>query len=437
MKITLTGDSLFSSTNLNQRLDPAIITILDAAQINFTNAEFTTPRSTTAPAAGRGYTTAVAPNRIAELTNLGFNLINFANNHSGDFGIQGILDTYRAATNAGIEPLGIGRSYDEAIKPRFIDLPNLRVAIVSATTTRSEVFLASNAGNGVAARPGVNPLRWQRTYVVDPEKFTQLQRINQELGTARSQSIGTAIERWDKLPNNQLYLGSMYQEKLLIEKGNQNYVKTTVNQHDLTVIKKQLADARRRADYVIFDLHTHEGVAENWYADEPAQFVKTAAHEIIDAGADVFVGHGAHFLRGIEHYHGKPIFYNLGSFLMEFEAGESLIPPEMYAEYHLPTNSVPSALHGSRAQDQAGHFVGFNGDPVFSQGALVQIELKTDGPHYYLYPTDLRMQDQRNLNRGIPVLADEQQAQLVIERLQKLSSQFTYDGTTHELKFKN
>ncbi len=36
---------------------------------------------------------------------------------------------------------------------------------------------------------------------------------------------------------------------------------------------------------------------------------------MIDAGADVVVGHGPHVLRGIEFYGGKPIVYSLGNFL--------------------------------------------------------------------------------------------------------------------------
>ena len=439
MKVFLTGDSLFSSTNLRQRLDPAIVQRLSAADVNFTNAEFTTPDVTTAPAAGRGYTTAVPQNRLDELVDLGFNLVNFANNHSGDFGIKGMLDTYNAAQERGLQPLGIGRSRAEAMKPRFIDQPDWRIGIVSATATRGDIFLASDAGNGVAARPGVNPLRWQRTYVVDAAKYDQLVQINRVLGTEKSQRIGTDIERWASLPPNQMYLGSMYEERLLIEKGEKNYVKTTPHRQDLEAIKRQIQDAKRRADFVIFDLHTHEGIAENWYADEPAEFVKVAAREIIDAGADVVLGHGAHFLRTIENYHGKPIFYNLGSFLMEFEAGESIIPPEMYEAYHLsPATARPSDLHSSRATDQNGNFVGFNGDPVFSEGLMVEIDLTAQGPRYYLVPTNLRMQDQRNLNRGIPVIADEQTAQQIIQRLQLLNphfaAQFKYHHSSHELE---
>ncbi len=38
------------------------------------------------------------------------------------------------------------------------------------------------------------------------------------------------------------------------------------------------------------------------------------AHKAIDNGADVFIGHGVHTIRGVEIYGGKPIFYGVNSF---------------------------------------------------------------------------------------------------------------------------
>lgn len=38
---------------------------------------------------------------------------------------------------------------------------------------------------------------------------------------------------------------------------------------------------------------------------------------MIDAGADVVVGHGPHILRGIEVYKRRPIFYSLANFIFE------------------------------------------------------------------------------------------------------------------------
>ena len=51
----------------------------------------------------------------------------------------------------------------------------------------------------------------------------------------------------------------------------------------------------------------------------PADFIPIFARAVIDAGADVFVGHGPHVLRGIEIYKGKPIFYSLSNFIFQNE----------------------------------------------------------------------------------------------------------------------
>ncbi len=43
------------------------------------------------------------------------------------------------------------------------------------------------------------------------------------------------------------------------------------------------------------------------------------ARRLIDAGADLVMGHGAHHLQAIEHYKGRWIFYNLGNFMFSAE----------------------------------------------------------------------------------------------------------------------
>jgi poly-gamma-glutamate synthesis protein (capsule biosynthesis protein) len=422
MKITFTGDSLFSSRQFAKRLDHQILDLLASSDGAFTNAEFSTPNHETAPAAGRGYVTAVRPDHLDEFNDLHFNLVNFANNHTGDFGTDGILDTIHETEKRGIEPLGLGRSLDEAQKAHFIDTAQGRIGIVAASATRAEVFLASNAGNGVPARPGLNPLRWSQTYVLTPEQFAALQQIDASLGTAASAAIGTRIERWQPQDADHFQFGSMFEQKLLIEKGTKPHVKTTANPDDLAAITKQIQDAKKRSDFVIYSVHTHEGVAENWYADEPAEFIQQAAHAGIDAGADIFIGHGAHFLRGIELYHGKPIFYNLGSFLMEFEAGESIIPPEMYASYGFEPGATPSDLHQSRAYDEKGDFAGFNADELFSEGVILTLDVAKG--EYQLQPIDLRMSDANALHRGIPAIADPAFGAKIIQRLSRLSAAF-------------
>jgi hypothetical protein len=48
---------------------------------------------------------------------------------------------------------------------------------------------------------------------------------------------------------------------------------------------------------------------------EPRGDLRLWARAVIDAGADLVVGHGPHVLRGIEFYRGKAVVYSLGNFL--------------------------------------------------------------------------------------------------------------------------
>ena len=47
----------------------------------------------------------------------------------------------------------------------------------------------------------------------------------------------------------------------------------------------------------------------------PADWLKKWTHEEIDAGADIIVMHGAPLVHGVEIYHKRPIFYDLGNFI--------------------------------------------------------------------------------------------------------------------------
>ena len=75
--------------------------------------------------------------------------------------------------------------------------------------------------------------------------------------------------------------------------------------------------------YVIVTFHAGaEGSSAIWHEDEEEQFLgenrgNTVAFSraMIDAGADIVVGHGPHVLRAVECYKDKPIVYSLGNFV--------------------------------------------------------------------------------------------------------------------------
>jgi len=53
------------------------------------------------------------------------------------------------------------------------------------------------------------------------------------------------------------------------------------------------------------------------YIATPEAWQVDIAHAAVDAGADLLVGTHAHLPKGIEMYHGKPVFYGIGSFLFD------------------------------------------------------------------------------------------------------------------------
>ena len=54
--------------------------------------------------------------------------------------------------------------------------------------------------------------------------------------------------------------------------------------------------------------------AEEEYYGEPRGDVVWFARGVVDAGADLVIGHGPHVVRGIEHYKDRLIAYSLGNF---------------------------------------------------------------------------------------------------------------------------
>lgn len=73
-----------------------------------------------------------------------------------------------------------------------------------------------------------------------------------------------------------------------------------------------VARARNDADLVIVSLHWgHE------YIHRPSPGQVRLAHEIIDSGCAVILGHHPHVLQGLEDYHGGLIAYSLGNFVFD------------------------------------------------------------------------------------------------------------------------
>jgi poly-gamma-glutamate synthesis protein (capsule biosynthesis protein) len=73
-----------------------------------------------------------------------------------------------------------------------------------------------------------------------------------------------------------------------------------------------IADLNNLSDAIIANIHW--GVE---YEKENNIAQRNLAHTMIDAGADIIIGHHPHVIQGVEIYNNKPIFYSLGNFIFD------------------------------------------------------------------------------------------------------------------------
>lgn len=169
-----------------------------------------------------------------------------ANNHIGDFGDDGLLETIEILDQAGIAHAGAGRNAAEAGTPALLDINGLRVAIVAFADQLREWA----AG---LVKPGVN--------------YTPISTEPESFGRVRS----------------------------------------------------TIQNARDQADVVFFSIHWGPNMRTR-----PPEHFQEFARQVIDAGADLFWGHSAHVLQGIELHRGKPIIYDAGDFVDDYAVDPEL-----------------------------------------------------------------------------------------------------------------
>ena len=80
----------------------------------------------------------------------GFDVLNLANNHSGDYGRAAFLDTLRFTRGLGMTPVGGGINRRRALRPRVVTRHGLRVAFVGFSDRLPLSFYATRSRPGIA-----------------------------------------------------------------------------------------------------------------------------------------------------------------------------------------------------------------------------------------------------------------------------------------------
>ncbi|NLY43088.1 MAG: CapA family protein [Clostridiaceae bacterium] len=129
------------------------------------------------------------------------------------------------------------------------------------------------------------------------------------------------------------------------------------------MIKEDIHALRGKVDILAVSLHW--GVEDSHYI---TQEQREMAHNIIDDGADMILGHHPHVLQGIEIYKGKPIIYSMGNFVFDQNKkpnNESmLVDMEFEGDKLSRLEVIPLQIIGQkqtiRAKDEdAAHILGY------------------------------------------------------------------------------
>ena len=413
VSIALTGDSFITQRLPRDSKFAALQNFLGAHDVRFTNFEILLHDFEVYPAPVSGGTWAVArPAVLQDLKDLSFNMFAWANNHTIDWNLGGILTTMKHLDENKCLHAGVGRNLEEASQPKYLDTPNARVAIIGVTSTMNEWGMASNPRRDVLGRPGANVLRYQAVHKVKPEDFAKLKEIVEQTEVNANRLLN------EKEGFTKPVVGGYYVGNIRFEPDENPGTVTKMNQKDAARIVRAIKEAKRQADVVLVSHHSHErkGLDKHLPADFACDFAKLC----IDSGADAFVGHGPHIWRGIEIYNGHPIFYSLGDFIFQNDCVERQ-PTEFYDLYDLnQENTVADGLDARSANDTRGLAV----DRQCYESAIASFKI-TDGKisRIELKPLELNFKAGRAM-RGRPGLADIETANRVISEIAELSAPY-------------
>jgi poly-gamma-glutamate synthesis protein (capsule biosynthesis protein) len=193
----------------------------------------------------------------------GIHAVGVANNVN--YGTDNIAASIERLDQLGVKHTGAGPNLAAARAPAVVARNGFRVGVVQ----RSSVYWPTDH-EAHADSPGIAVLRGHTAYHVPTGRFSA------DIPPPNRPGVPPLIVTWADAD----YLDEFCQD---------------------------IAALRPQVDIVVASCHWGLG-------REPLQYMTQIARSAIDAGADVVMGHGPHYLLPVEIHKGRPIFYGLGNF---------------------------------------------------------------------------------------------------------------------------
>jgi hypothetical protein len=312
-----------------------------------------TDRPAFAPSADWRVHSSVA--QSAGLRPAAFDVMALANNHTLDAGHVGLIDTMTALDDLGIKSVGAGIDLAAARQPAVVETHGVRVGFLAFTSVLQPGYEAR------AGVPGVAALRVHSHYY---------------------------IPDWDPYGK--------------IEPGVRPHVRTFAFPDDIAAATAAITALKTEVDVVIVSLHWGTAIDPYHLTD----YERAVGHAAIGAGADVVIGHGCHFPRGVEIYRGKPIFYSLGHFVFDLAGLEDVLTGERLKKVKalgpfaiFPREGYPLSPFPDEAHRTMIATVEFDGADIVSTG-FIPCTINGD-------------------NHALPLEASDPRAEAVVDQVRK------------------
>ena len=192
----------------------------------------------------------------------GFDALGCASNASGD--PEAVVFQIKTLDEIGLPHAGIGANIDDAHKPAIVEKDGVKFGLLSYTSVYYPQFIQAYPW-----KPGA--------------------------ATAKAHTAIIPSPRMVEMP------------------GAPPTVKTWMDAEAKAKILDDIAKLKPQVDHVVLSIHWGASSSE-----EIQEYRIELAHDVIDAGVDVIVGHHPHMPNGIEIYKGKPIFYSTGNICFDW-----------------------------------------------------------------------------------------------------------------------
>ena len=245
------------------------------------------------------------PDSLAALDELGVDLVGLANNHQRDWLDEGVGSTVAALDERGLPWLGAGEDADEAGSSRIVEVDELSVGVVAFTSVDGSFV---NDSLPTAEDTWPEDLRDEDAWKWEARSWGAEDIPFEERIPGEAWRVFEEAEEAELLEDVDAAWAALWQTYPELQDwvARRGHGGAAFWDREAAVARVEALDPQ--VDLVVAQLHM--GFQ---FSDAPSGGARDAAEALVEAGADLVIGHHPHVLQGVELHQGKPIAWSLGN----------------------------------------------------------------------------------------------------------------------------